>query len=91
MSKGNFVEVFCDTPLEVCEKRDVKGLYAKAKAAVAEGKPMGFTGVDDPYEPPLSPEVTLDTSKLSVDQCVDAIVEKLLAEGYVLPHGHISA
>lgn len=91
MSKGNFVEVFCDTPLEVCEQRDVKGLYAKAKAAVAEGKPMGFTGVDDPYEPPLKPEVTLDTSKLSVQECVDAIVEKLLAEGYILPHGHIAA
>ena len=46
MSKGNFVEVFCDTPLNVCESRDVKGLYAKAHDAVAEGKPMGFTGVD---------------------------------------------
>ena len=55
MSKGNFVEVYCDTPIEVCEQRDVKGLYAKARAAVAEGKPMGFTGVDDPYEPPLEP------------------------------------
>jgi sulfate adenylyltransferase len=91
MSKGNFVEVFCDTPLEVCEQRDVKGLYAKAKAAVAEGKPMGFTGVDDPYEPPLKPEVTLDTSRLSVEQCVDTIVEKLLELGYILPHGHIAA
>src|SRR5207302_149590 len=65
-SKGNFVEVFCDTPLDVCERRDVKGMYSKARAAVAEGKPMGFTGVDDPYEPPLNPEVTLDTSRLSV-------------------------
>ena len=55
MSKGNFVEVYCDTPIEVCEQRDVKGMYAKARAAVAEGKPMGFTGVDDPYEPPLEP------------------------------------
>ena len=90
-SKGNFVEVFCDTPLNVCEQRDVKGLYAKARAAVAEGKPMGFTGVDDPYEPPINPEVTLDTSKLSVEQCVDLIVKKLLALGYILPHGHIAA
>ncbi len=90
MSQGNFVEVFCDTPLGVCEQRDVKGLYAKAKAAVAEGKPMGFTGVDDPYEPPLKPEVTIDTSKLSVEQCVDAIIENLMASGYILPHGHIS-
>ena len=64
-------------------------MYAKARAAVAEGKPMGFTGVDDPYEPPTNPEVTLDTSKLSVQQCVDAIIEKLLELGYILPHGHI--
>src|SRR5262249_23182273 len=85
MSKGNFVEVYCSTPVEVCEQRDVKGMYAKARAAVAEGKPMGFTGVDDPYEPPANPEVTLDTSRLSVQQCVDAIVEKLLELGYVLP------
>jgi sulfate adenylyltransferase len=89
-SKGNFVEVYCSTPIEVCKTRDVKGLYAKAEAAVKEGKPMGFTGVDDPYEPPTNPEVTLDTSKLDVRQCVDAIIEKLLELGYILPHGHIS-
>lgn len=88
MSRGNFVEVFCDTPIEVCEQRDVKGLYSKARAAVAEGKGMGFTGVDDPYEPPLNPEVTLDTSKQSVAECVDKIIEKLLELGYILPHGH---
>lgn len=89
LSKGNFVEVYCSTPVEVCEQRDVKGMYAKARAAVAEGKPMGFTGVDDPYEPPTNPEVTIDTGRLSVQQCVDAIVAKLLELGYVLPHGHI--
>jgi sulfate adenylyltransferase len=89
MSKGNFVEVFCDTPLDVCEKRDVKGMYAKARAAVAEGKPMGFTGIDDPYEPPVNPEVTLDTSKMSVEECADTIIDKLLELGYILPHGHI--
>jgi len=91
MSKGNFVEVYCSTPIEVCEQRDVKGMYAKARAAVAAGKPMGFTGVDDPYEAPENPEVTLDTGKLNVDQCVDKIVEKLLELGYILPHGHVSA
>ena len=52
---------------------------------------MGFTGVDDPYEAPLNPEVTLDTSKLSVQECVDAIIDKLLELGYILPHGHIAA
>lgn len=90
MSKGNFVEVYCETPLGVCEQRDVKGLYAKAKAAVAEGKPMGFTGVDDPYEAPEHPEVRLDTSRQSVEECVDAIVATLLGLGYVLPHGHLA-
>ncbi len=89
-SKGNFVEVYCDTPIESCEKRDVKGLYAKARAALAEGKGMGFTGVDDPYEAPLNPEVTIDTSKLNVKECADVIVEKLLELGYILPHGHIA-
>lgn len=84
-SKGNFVEIFCDTPIEVCEKRDVKGLYAKARA----GEIKGFTGVDDPYEAPLNPEVTLDTSKLSIQECVDAIIDNLTALGYILPHGHI--
>jgi sulfate adenylyltransferase len=86
-SKGNFVEVYCDTPITVCEQRDVKGLYAKARNAVVKGNPMGFTGVDDPYEPPANPEVTLDTSARSVEQCVDAIVAKLLELGYILPQG----
>jgi sulfate adenylyltransferase len=84
-SNGNFVEVFCDTPIAVCEQRDVKGLYAKARA----GEIKGFTGVDDPYEPPLNAEVVLDTSKLSVQECADKIIEKLLELGYILPHGHI--
>jgi sulfate adenylyltransferase len=85
-SKGNFVEVFCDTPIEVCEKRDVKGLYAKARA----GEIKGFTGVDDPYEEPLNAEVTIDTSKLGVKKCADVIIEKLIELGYILPHGHIA-
>jgi sulfate adenylyltransferase len=84
-SGGNFVEIFCDTPIAVCEQRDVKGLYAKARA----GQIKGFTGVDDPYEAPLNPEVTLDTSKLGVQECVDKIIDKLIALGYILPHGHI--
>ena len=89
LSRGNFVEVYCDTPIAVCEQRDVKGLYAKARAKVAAGEVAGFTGADDPYDPPLNPEVTLDTSKLSVEQCADAIINKLLELQYILPHGHI--
>ncbi|WZO97349.1 bifunctional sulfate adenylyltransferase/adenylylsulfate kinase [Isosphaeraceae bacterium EP7] len=86
LSKGNFVEVFCDTPIEVCEKRDVKGLYAKARA----GEIKGFTGVDDPYEAPLNAEVTIDTSTLGAKECADVIIDKLLELGYILPHGHIA-
>jgi len=85
-SKGNFVEVYCDTPIEVCEQRDVKGLYAKARA----GEIKGFTGVDDPYEAPLDPEVTIDTSKLGAQACADVIINKLIALGYILPQGHIA-
>ena len=51
---------------------------------------MGFTGVDDPYEVPESAEVSLDTSKLSVQECVDAIIDKLVELGYILPHGHVA-
>jgi sulfate adenylyltransferase len=63
---GGFVEVFVDTPIEECERRDVKGLYAQARA----GKLTGFTGIDDPYEAPLAPEVTLDTLAEPPEACV---------------------
>lgn len=65
-----FVEVFVDTPIEVCEQRDPKGLYAKARA----GEIRGFTGIDDPYEPPLDPELRIDTSETSVEEAVAAIL-----------------
>ncbi len=84
LSKGNFVEVFCDTPIEVCERRDVKGLYAKARA----GEIKGFTGVDDPYEPPLNPEVRLDTSQHDAQTCAGMIITRLIDLGYILPHRH---
>lgn len=83
LSKGNFVEIFCDTPIDVCETRDVKGLYAKARAAVADGKGMSFTGIDDPYEPPINPEVTLDTSRHGVAECVEMIVARLKTLGFI--------
>jgi len=80
----NFVEVFMDTPVEVCEQRDVKGLYAKARQAVADGKPMGFTGVDDPYEPPVSPELTLKGSGVTPEENARKIVAYLVEQGYLL-------
>ena len=58
LAPGDFVEVFVDTPLEICESRDPKGLYKKARA----GEIKHFTGIDDPYEPPVTPELVLDGS-----------------------------
>ena len=70
---GRFVEVHVSTPVEVCSQRDVKGLYAKQRA----GEITGLTGVDDPYEPPLAPEVTIPTHELSVDEAVERVLEAL--------------
>jgi bifunctional enzyme CysN/CysC len=74
MEPGEFVEVFIDTPLAEAERRDVKGLYAKARA----GSLKNFTGIDSPYEPPLAPEIHIDTTKLSADAAAELIVERLL-------------
>ena len=71
---GEFIEVFMDAPLETCESRDPKGLYQKARA----GQIKHFTGIDSPYEAPTHPELRLDTSRMSVDDCVDALVAYLL-------------
>ncbi len=68
-----FIEVFVDTPLEVCEKRDPKGLYKKARA----GEIKGFTGIDDPYEAPEKAELVLDTTDKSVDDCVAEVITHL--------------
>jgi sulfate adenylyltransferase len=81
----NFIEVFMDTPVEVCEERDVKGLYAKARQAMQDGKPMGFTGVDDPYEPPINPEITLKGFGSSPEDNARIIINYLEEQGYVLP------
>ena len=68
-----FMEIYVATPLEECERRDVKGLYARAR----RGEIRHFTGIDDPYESPEHPELTLDTRELSVDQCVDAVLARV--------------
>ena len=70
---GNFMEIYVATPLEECERRDAKGLYARAR----RGEIRNFTGIDDPYEAPERPELTLDTRALSVDQCVAAVLERV--------------
>ena len=68
-----FIEVFVNTPIEICEQRDPKGLYKKARA----GELKGFTGVDDPYEEPLKPELTIDATGTSPQQAAVILLEYL--------------
>ena len=70
---GSFVEIHVSTPLSVCEERDVKGLYKRARA----GKILEFTGVSDPYEEPQNPEITIDTSDISIEESSAIILDKL--------------
>jgi adenylylsulfate kinase len=72
-----FMEVYIDTPLDVCESRDPKGLYKKARA----GEIKGFTGIDDPYEPPVRPEVHIRTDKQSIEQSAVQLIDALKAHG----------
>lgn len=70
---GEFIEVFVSCPVEECEKRDVKGLYKKAR----EGIIKGFTGIDDPYEEPVNPEIVVKTDKNSIEECANQILSYL--------------
>lgn len=74
IGRENFLEVFVNTPLEVCEQRDVKGLYAKAR----RGEIKNFTGISAPFEAPSHPDLTLDTSKLTLEESVNLLLEKIL-------------
>ncbi len=78
---GPFVEVYIRTPLEVCEQRDVKGLYKKARA----GEIHEFTGVDDPYEPPTDAEITVDTTRMTPGESADYVVLELERLGWLEP------
>jgi adenylylsulfate kinase len=69
----NFIEVYVKAPLAVCESRDVKGLYAKAKA----GQIKHFTGISDPYEEPINPEIICQTDKFTIEQCVNQVLHYL--------------
>ncbi|MCB8918872.1 MAG: bifunctional sulfate adenylyltransferase/adenylylsulfate kinase [Ardenticatenaceae bacterium] len=82
----HYVEVFVDTPLEVCEARDTKGLYARAR----RGEIVGFTGVDDPYEPPRNPEVRLDTINYESEENARRILALLIERGFVRPDTPLS-
>jgi bifunctional enzyme CysN/CysC len=73
LPEGEFIEVFVDTPLEEAEKRDPKGLYAKARA----GEILNFTGIDSPYEVPDDAEIVIDTTRISSEEAADLIVAEL--------------
>ncbi|MEH2336806.1 adenylyl-sulfate kinase [Nostoc sp.] len=75
----NFVEVYVNSPLEICEERDVKGLYKKAR----NGDIKHFTGIDDPYEPPISPEIECRTDEESIAESTDKVLAKLAELGYL--------
>ncbi|ELS02113.1 adenylylsulfate kinase ApsK [Xenococcus sp. PCC 7305] len=77
---GSFVEVFVNAPIEVCEKRDVKGLYKKVRA----GEIGQFTGISDPYEPPTNPEIECRTDLEELDESVAKIMNKLIDLGYLM-------
>jgi adenylylsulfate kinase len=78
---GEFIEVFVDTPIEVCEEREPKGLYKKARA----GELKGFTGIDDPYEAPASPELVLFAAEKTPEQLADEVIAYLVEQGICPP------
>ena len=79
VGEDRFIEVFVDTPVDECEKRDVKGLFALAK----RGEIKGFTGVDDAYEPPTSPELTINTVTMTAEESAWLIVDFLVEKGFM--------
>lgn len=79
MQQGEFLEVFVDTPLEICEQRDPKGLYKKARA----GEIKHFTGIDSEYQAPISPEIHIKTAVLSVEACADQVIRALTEKEYI--------
>ncbi|WND03170.1 sulfate adenylyltransferase subunit CysN [Temperatibacter marinus] len=79
LDENEFIEVHVNTPIDVCEERDVKGLYKKARA----GEIKNFTGIDSPYEAPKFPELTLDTTSMSAEACAELVVDYLEEKGYL--------
>ena len=79
LGAGEFIEVFIDTPIAICEQRDPKGLYKKARA----GEIKDFTGIDSPYEAPENPAIHIDTSDKSIEQCAQQVVDYLIEHGFI--------
>ena len=80
VNKTEFIEIHIKCPLQLCEERDVKGLYKKARA----GEIKQFTGIDSPYQEPHDPEITIDTSKLNINESVDKIISYLVKNSYIV-------
>ena len=76
---GDFIEIYCDTAIEICESRDVKGIYRKARA----GEISDFTGISAPYEVPSHPEVTINTGAVELDACVKVVINEILRSGII--------
>lgn len=76
---GDFIEIYCDAPIEVCEARDVKGMYKKARA----GQIAEFTGISSPYEAPQNPELTVNTGGTELDACVRHVIAEMVQRGFV--------
>lgn len=77
VERDDFIEVYCDAPIEVCESRDVKGMYKKARA----GEVLDFTGVSAPYEIPMKPEIVVNTGALELGACVQQVIDKITELG----------
>ncbi|MDQ6975964.1 MAG: adenylyl-sulfate kinase [Mariprofundaceae bacterium] len=84
LGAGDFIEVYCDCSINVCEERDVKGLYKRARA----GEISDFTGIDSPYEAPLNPELHVDTGTVELALCVDRVIAKLQTSGVIPASSH---
>lgn len=80
IGEENLIEVYCKCPLEVCEERDVKGLYKKAR----KGEIKNYTGISSPYEPPTSPDIVLKTDEQSLNECVKIVIKELKERGIIL-------
>lgn len=81
VEQGNFIEIYCDTPIDICETRDAKGMYQKARS----GELAYFTGISAPYEVPTKPEIAVDTGTLELDICVQQVIDEIMQRGIISP------
>lgn len=79
IGRENMIEIYCNCPLEICEQRDVKGLYKKARAGIIPN----YTGISSPFQKPLSPDMDIDTARLPVNACVERIIAGLKQRGII--------